>query len=118
VKKDFIDQDKWMLKREFHFKDEVMVSDLQALLWPLDTGYDQTTRSTIINPVTFNEIAEFTFKNPDVPVFQYLWTADEAEERFTYSSYAISRELYDTGVLPTAKAFKADFLYQFPSPPF
>ncbi|MDB5141169.1 MAG: hypothetical protein JWR12_3085 [Mucilaginibacter sp.] len=114
--KEFIDNNKWMQKREFHYKDKITVNQLNAILWPLDFVYDDDTNITSLNPVTLNEIQNFRVQNSEVEIYRYLWIGSEGYDRFTIASYLIGKHYYETGSLPSQKEFNDQNKVKFPEP--
>jgi hypothetical protein len=115
--KDFIDADKWMYKREFHFYEQVPVRRLQAILWPLELTPKKAPAKPSVNGNILKEIAEFKTLYPDVQIYQYIWDGDEGDQRFTFASFLIAEELYKTeGKLISEIDFKAKFYHKFPNP--
>lgn|GEM_PF-2646999 len=117
VVNDFIDDNKWMQKREFHYKEKVDVSNLAAILWPLDLSYSPGSGPTI-KTSTLVEIVEFQRQYPSIEIYKYLWINAEGYDRFTFASYLIGKDIFELGRLPSQRDFNDKFKKQFPAPVF
>lgn len=116
ISKGILDGKKWARKREFHYHEKVDVSELTALLWPLELRYDPVTEKAEIRGATIREIRDFKSTYPDVQVFTYIWIGEEGEDRFTFGSHLIAKELLEVGALPFEGNFLDEFHATFPFP--
>ena len=88
----------WQWKIELHYRDNVPITDFEAILWPIvDTpalsgGYKLSSLQI--------KAADFRDRHPECSVIEYRCTAGNAKLDFVSASYAVARYLLETGHYP------------------
>ncbi len=114
VSKRYFDNNMWELKREFHYHEKIDLSEITAIIWPVEKGWDQGLNQFVVREHTQEELAEFRTSHKGIAIYTYEWNEPEGLYRFQYASFLIADYFYKKGKLPNTDIFADLFLKAFP----
>jgi len=105
----------WASKREFHYYDKVSIEHIEAIIWPIQKGFDAQLGQFVVRADISDDIRKFRKNHSRIHIYPYEWNSPEGKDRFHYASFLVVDEFQRTQKYLHPDSFRDSFASKFPA---